>query len=64
MKTSLEWETREFEQEEDQFIEEDIKLQAPSPPDPKIGEKLAEVAEVVFMFPLGALNGAMSAIQS
>jgi hypothetical protein len=38
MKTSLEWETREFEQEEEQFIEEDIKLhQAPNPPVPTIG---------------------------
>ncbi len=61
MKTSKVWETREFEQEDDQFIEEDIELQAPSPPDPKIGENLAVG---VLMFPLGALNGAMSAIQS
>jgi hypothetical protein len=37
MKTSLEWETREIEQEEEQFIEEDIKLQAPRPPVPTIG---------------------------
>jgi len=37
MKTSLEWESREVEPEEEEFYEEDIKLQAPSPPVPRIG---------------------------
>ena len=56
MEEPLDWESLADLQSEN--VEEEMVLQANNPPVPLIGE----IATGAFMFPLGALTGAMGAI--
>jgi len=58
-----EYVTEEYSIEEENFVEEsvqDYRLQSNNPPNPGI----TAAAQSLFMFPLGAITGAMGAVQS